>query len=349
MKTVLSRRQLGRAALAAGTLLAATRLPLPARAAHPNDYALSLRFPGTTLTPDAPPVTVRFHANGSTISRLVYPSPHCRDGEFPLCSELIAVPENTTEITAPPEVSTHLHPPLTSPAIPLNRSASAVAPSEPEAAVTEDLRVLSREQWGADESLMTWAPEYGAPTCITVHHTEIPTGHEPEYQHNWPAAVRAIYRFHASSDNGGRGWGDIGYHLLIDPEGTVYQGRTTGTPAQAVFSDASAGQAVTAGHVFKANVGNIGVCVIGNFTQDHPTTAAYRSLVTVLGALCRACALDPLGQVRYTNPATEVDITQPTISGHRDWQSVTGISKDCPGRNLWYQLPEIRQHVAERG
>ncbi|WPF65911.1 MULTISPECIES: peptidoglycan recognition family protein [unclassified Corynebacterium] len=348
MKNTLSRRQLGRAALATGTLLAAAHLPLPARAVAPGATALSLRFPGTTLTPDAPPATLRFHSHEGTISRLVYPSTHCRDGEFPLCSELITLPENTTQIEASPEVGTHFHR-----LIPSNLA----LPDAPEATVTEGLRVVSRRQWGADETLMTWTPEYAAPVCITVHHTEIPTGREPEYQHNWPAAVRGVYRFHALTENGGRGWGDIGYHLLIDPEGTVYQGRTTGAPGRAVFSGTPApdspaphspvGGVVTAGHVFKANTGNIGVCLIGNFTRDHPTTAAYRSLITVLSALCQACSFHPLNQVRYVNPSAGVDATQPIISGHKDWQEVTGIPKDCPGRNLWYQLPEIRQHIAD--
>lgn len=340
MKITLSRRQLGRAALVTGTLLVATRLPLPARAA--TSTALSVRFPGTTLTADAPPVTVRFRAGGTTVTRLVSPSAHCRDGEFPLCSELIALPQGTIEVESPPEVSTHLH----IPQIPLS-PASARPLDQPEATVTEDLRVISREQWGAEESLMTWEPEYSAPACITVHHTEIPSGHEPEYQHNWPAAVRGIYRFHALTDNGGRGWGDIGYHLLIDPEGTVYQGRATGTPGQAVFSATTAHAVVTAGHVFKANSGNIGVCMIGNFTEEHPTTAAYNALIAVLRALCRACSLDPLGRVRYANADTGVDITQPSISGHRDWQEVTGIPKDCPGHTVWHRLPEIRQRIAD--
>ncbi|MBC3185754.1 N-acetylmuramoyl-L-alanine amidase [Corynebacterium sp. zg-331] len=344
MKNTLSRRQFSRATLAAGILLAATRLPLTARASRMSGELMSLRFPGSTLDPHARPVTVRFHTPDATVSRLIAPSPHGRDGDFPLCSELIAVPEATTAIEAPPEVSTHLHP--TIPQIPLT-PAQAAHLGDPEATVTEDLRVVSREQWGADESLMTWEPEEGTPVCVTVHHTHIPSGQEPEYRRNWPAAVRAIYRFHASSDNGGRGWGDIGYHLLIDPEGTVYQGRTTGTPGRAVFSPD--GGLVTAGHVLHANTGNIGVCVIGDFDRYHPTTAAHSSLVTVLGALCRARGFDPLGQVHYVNTVSSVDVTRPTISGHRDWQDVTELPEDCPGRNLWYQLPEVRQQVAERG
>jgi len=81
--------------------------------------------------------------------------------------------------------------------------------------------VISREAWGADESLRfaesgaeEWERLYVAPRIVVVHHTA--TRNRPSD----PAAdVRAIYAFHAVT----QGWGDIGYNALIDHEGLVRQ------------------------------------------------------------------------------------------------------------------------------
>ncbi|KQB86139.1 peptidoglycan recognition protein family protein [Corynebacterium lowii] len=353
----LSRRQLGHAAFATSSLFLASRFASQPRALaataataatavdKPKETALSLRFPGSTEHPAAQPTSVVFHRDsGAPITQLISPSAHCRDGDFPLCSELIALPEGTTSIET--DLDVHLHHPREMAWTPLT---PAQPIRTPEAEVTEDLHVISREQWGADESLMTWEQEFSAPVCLTVHHTYIPSGQEPEYQHDWAAAVRGIYRFHSTTDNGGRGWGDIGYHLLIDPTGAVYQGRSTGIAGRAVFAGIDAPdttQTVTAGHVYQANTGNIGVCVIGDFDTYHPTPAALDSLVTVLSSLCTAMNLDPLSQVQYDNPASSVHRMQQAISGHRDWVP-TSERKDCPGAHLWGMLPEIRQSVAE--
>ncbi len=132
------------------------------------------------------------------------------------------------------------------------------APAGGGANVIDGLRVVSRREWGANEALMGWTPRFTRAQLITVHHTAMATTANGDYAAN----VRSIYGFHASSANGGRGWGDIGYHLLIAPDGTVFQGRSTGMEGQAVFQPGSLGgtpMSVTAGHVYNANNGNIGV------------------------------------------------------------------------------------------
>src|SRR5215475_14945518 len=95
-------------------------------------------------------------------------------------------------------------------------------------------RLLSRAAWGADESLRLepdgteiWPPEYFSVQALTVHHTATANG-DPD-----PAAtVRAIYYYHAVS----LGWGDIGYHLIVDEAGTVYEGRWSGSDMVPVFA-----------------------------------------------------------------------------------------------------------------
>ncbi|PZS34626.1 MAG: hypothetical protein DLM59_04415, partial [Pseudonocardiales bacterium] len=65
--------------------------------------------------------------------------------------------------------------------------------------------IYARDQWGADESIMTWPPEYNSTIKAGfLHHTVQATSYTPAQV---PAMIRADYQYHAV----GRGWGDIGY------------------------------------------------------------------------------------------------------------------------------------------
>ncbi|WP_016696972.1 peptidoglycan recognition protein family protein [Actinoalloteichus spitiensis] len=204
------------------------------------------------------------------------------------------------------------------------------------------LGVVSRAGWGADESLRfgadgeeLWEQEFTRPQVLTVHHTAI----APSADH--AADIRHVYRLHAVSN----GWGDIGYHLLIDPEGRIYEGRVSGQDGHPVFDrdpQLGAPLAVTAGHVASHNRGNIGVCLVGDFSVSAPAPAAVDSLVRVLAALCSWCSLDPQGTTNWTDPVTGAERTMPVISGHRDWK-VT----QCPGDAFLPSFDELRRLVAE--
>ncbi|WP_239003549.1 peptidoglycan recognition protein family protein [Nocardia panacis] len=209
--------------------------------------------------------------------------------------------------------------------------------------------VVTRSGLGVDESQMTWgAPEFSPAQLITVHHTFIPNGTEyPDYRD----AVREIYRYHTLPAPVGQGWGDIGYHLVIDPNGVIYAGRSTGTADKPVddspiFEPGSTlkpgARIVTAGHVYRANTGNIGICVIGDFTNHLPSKAALHSLDIVLARLCSGLKLDPSSQVNYVNPDNGVTATMPAISGHRDWSAIAGPT-ECPGNRLHEALPLLRK------
>ncbi len=125
-----------------------------------------------------------------------------------------------------------------------------------DAASPEIPKIISRAQWGADENLMVWQPEYyGKAKKIIVHHSGGFLGPE-DPDGTYSSSVRAIYHYHAVSaplrGESGNGWGDIGYHYLIDPKGNIYQGR--------------AGKAgVKGGHVWGFNEGTIGICILGAY------------------------------------------------------------------------------------
>jgi hypothetical protein len=204
------------------------------------------------------------------------------------------------------------------------------------------VRYLSRRGWGADESLR-FGPDgtESFPTAffdvqtLTVHHT-VTANTDPD-----PAAtVRAIYYFHAVTED----YGDIGYHLLVDQYGTVYEGRYSGPDPLPVFGPRSVGplpSMVNGAHIAGFNAGNVGVALLGDLTGVGPTPAARLALTRVLAVLAGATALDPLGTTAYVNPISGATRTVRTLAGHRDWAAT-----ECPGNTFYPTLPQLRIDVA---
>jgi hypothetical protein len=199
---------------------------------------------------------------------------------------------------------------------------------------------LSRARWGADESLRfgadtieSWPPAFHPLQAITVHHTA--TSVDPT---DPAATVRAIYHFHAVE----RGWGDIGYHFLIDPAGRIYEGRYSGTDQIPGFDEA--GRAVVAGHVRGYNAGNVGIALLGDFTSALPTSEARTSLGLLLTMLCALGQVSPQKTVAYQNPISGVTASVLGITGHRDWP----IATECPGDSFHPVLDDVRAEVDAR-
>jgi uncharacterized protein with LGFP repeats len=206
---------------------------------------------------------------------------------------------------------------------------------------TVPVTYLSRAAWGADESLRfsggveIWPAECYPAQALTVHHSGFMQPNPDQ-----AAKVRAIYHSHAVV----QGWGDIGYHLLIDDAGTVYEGRWNGTDGLPVFGpDGTSGSPLvnTGGHALSYNTGNIGVCLIGDFTAGTPTAATQTALVNVLAGLARICAIDPIGLVSYVNPVNGATRSVRGVSGHRDWNATA-----CPGNAFYPVLEDIRVRTA---
>lgn len=208
--------------------------------------------------------------------------------------------------------------------------------------VTCPVPYLSRAAWGADESFRftngveDFPPEYYPVQTLTVHHSATANGDAD------PAAtVRAIYY----NQTVNKGWGDIGYQLLIDEAGRVYEGRWSGSDSVPVFSGQAGAdgrpQMVTGAHVENFNSGNLGICLLGDFTSQLPTTAARESLKRILASLSRVCLLDPLGTTNYVNPVSGATKAIKTIPGHRDWAAT-----QCPGNTFYPELPTLREDAA---
>ncbi|WP_431870524.1 peptidoglycan recognition protein family protein [Nocardiopsis eucommiae] len=203
------------------------------------------------------------------------------------------------------------------------------------------LRVRTRAGWGADESLRfgddgedLWPAQFHRVQALTVHHTAMATTDDHA------ADMRAVYHLHAVQ----QGWGDVGYHLLVDPRGVVYEGRHSGggLPIFRGVPLPGLAESVTAGHAFGFNHGNIGVCLLGDFTDELPTQAAQDSLVDVLRILCALTGVDPSERIEYVHPDTGAATEQEAVARHRDW-----LQTECPG-NAFSEVFDtvIRQRVA---
>lgn len=222
---------------------------------------------------------------------------------------------------------------------------AGTAQAAPRGSVTElrggnlAVKVRTRAGWGANEDLRfkdgqeIWPLAYFKAQTLTVHHEGGGTGDDPAQR------VRNIYQLHAV-DNG---WGDIGYQLLIGRDGTIFEGRYSGTDCVPVFDTATSLNAVNAGHVVGYNAANIGICLLGNLSEVEPTAAALESLARTAAVLCRRIGLDPLGTTDYVNPINGFAKTVPTMAVHRDWDATT----ECPGTKLAPKLPQVRARVAE--
>ena len=218
---------------------------------------------------------------------------------------------------------------------------------QPEAQASHILQppIVTRAQWGADESLRC-SPD-GTPKSswsfyptgkLIVHHT-VTANNDPD-----PAAtVRAIYVYHVQ----GRGFIDIAYNFLIDASGTIYKGRYSG-PNGTCSSDSPTGEdplgrGVTGAHTGGWNSGTMGIAILGTYTSTPITPPARAALVEHLAWESERHFLDPLATTTFTNPASGTTRTAPNVSGHRDWTAT-----QCPGGALYAQLPAIRQEVAAR-
>ena len=191
-------------------------------------------------------------------------------------------------------------------------------------------KVLTRQDWAADESLMSWPPEYKRVQKAIVHHTAGDDGGT-----NVAATIRAIYYFHAIT----RGWGDIGYNYLVDKYGNIWTGR-------------AGGDHVIGGHAYGWNNGSVGVAAIGTYTSTSPTPAMVGAIANIIAMKFAQFGIAPYGADTFTHQEQRTDGTwvpvtssPPNIQGHRDSNYIVGQNggqTECPGNALWAKLPTIR-------
>jgi putative cell wall-binding protein len=226
----------------------------------------------------------------------------------------------------------------TSLAAPAKPRLEVIAPSAPSAetrsalpgaavAATQQPRIYTRAEWGADESLRDQSePSYGVVDAAFVHHT---VGTNNYTSAEVPGLLQGIYEYHVGTydANGkltwGRGWRDIGYNFFVDRFGRTWEGRYGGMD-----------RAVVGAHAYGVNDATFGVSVLGNFEEAQPPAAALTAITNLVAWKADVHGYNPAGT------ATIDGVTYPAVEGHR---AAKDNSTLCPGQYLYAKLPEIRK------
>ena len=199
------------------------------------------------------------------------------------------------------------------------------------AALASKPTIVTRSQWGADESLRRADPDFAPVKMAFVHHTVSGNSYSRSQA---PAVVRAIYYYHVRS----AGFNDLGYNFLIDRYGTIYEGRYGGVTA-----------GVVGAQTYGFNTGSTGVALIGSFSSSSPSAASLTALKKLLAWKLDVHHVKPTSSARMTCRADDKydagqTVMLPAISGHRNANYTA-----CPGGGLYAKLPGIRTSVASRG
>jgi uncharacterized protein with LGFP repeats len=187
--------------------------------------------------------------------------------------------------------------------------------------------IISRAEWGADESLRCGSPQYdNGIRAAVVHHTAGSNDYSPLES---AGIVKAIYTYQAKT----LGWCDIAYNALVDKYGQAFEGSAGGLT-----------KAVEAFHTGGFNRNTWGVAMIGRFDDVPPTPIQLRTVGRLLGWRLDMDGVDPKGTValesagsHYTTFPAGAIANLPTIFAHRDVGNT-----DCPGNAAYALMDEIR-------
>ena len=206
------------------------------------------------------------------------------------------------------------------------------------------LPLITRSEWLSGNIELTesereqkWPSKYDGIQKFIIHHTATNNrdvnGDGTIDTQDYRDLVRAIYVSHASN----RGWGDIGYQYIIDPLGTIWEGRYGG--------DGSIG-----GHAYRDkrctkfgvgdvgfNRGTIGVSLLGTFSSQDITPEARESLTKLIARKSWEFGIAPNGMSEYAG------VMYANVIGHRDVDCT-----DCPGDKIVNSLSSISFDAQKR-
>ncbi len=192
--------------------------------------------------------------------------------------------------------------------------------------------IVTRAQWGANESWRSRAPYYSSTVRAGfIHHTASTSNYTASQA---ASQVRAIYAYHTRSLK----HSDIDYNFVVDRFGRLYEGRAGGMD-----------RAVIGGHTAGFNDNTFAVVALGNFATFSPAApdmAAMKDSIARLfawklglygvnpGATVKLISAGFIRKTRYPKGSTA---TIPAVSSH---QTVNYTA--CPGKYMQAQLPSIR-------
>lgn len=185
--------------------------------------------------------------------------------------------------------------------------------------------LIEKPQWGGKPPVRGGYRRHSRkPDRFTIHHLG---GSRASYFRGIKS-IQSIQAAHQTAKPKGRGWPDTGYHVVLDPLGSAY--RMNDYLLRSYHSGVKG---------WNNNTANIGFGLYGNYdTGDVVSEAMYKTLVLLLADNCERFDIDPLGSWQDKDGTM-----RPNIMGHRD---NGGVTKSCPGRNVYSILPKLREDVA---
>ena len=217
--------------------------------------------------------------------------------------------------------------------------AASGALSTAAAAVTRPT-IITRAQWGADESRRTAGP--GLTDTIKVgfvHHT---TGNSTYSREGAYEFMRALFDWYTTpTSQGGPGYSDMAYNFLVDRYGRLFEGRGGGVD-----------KPVIGGHTAGFNLRSFAVAALGDtdrFADASSVTAMLPPIAQLMAWKLGMYGRDPLGTTTLvSNFGGGTSLYEPgevatvkVISGHGEIGST-----DCPGGRLRALLPKLRTMTA---
>lgn len=173
------------------------------------------------------------------------------------------------------------------------------------------VKILARSSWGAKAADRKNLEPMVRPTRVTIHHSAM------YFRDTRPASCKAQLQMIQHEHMGNRGYGDIGYHYIIDPSGRIWEGREMRWQGAHASGD--------------NNIANIGVCLLGNFmhgrTGQGPTPAQVTSMQQLVVSMMK----------RYNFGAD-------AIHCHSDFKAT-----ECPGPLLEAVVTQLARDLQKRG
>ena len=185
------------------------------------------------------------------------------------------------------------------------------APAEAPHGAPSAVKILARSAWDAKAADRSNLEPMVRPSRLTIHHSAM------YFRDTRPASCKAQLQMIQREHMGNRGYGDIGYHYLIDPSGRVWEGREMRWQGAHASGD--------------NNIANIGVCLLGNFMRGRsgqgPTPAQVTSMQQLVVSL--------MARYRFGADA---------IHCHSDFKAT-----ECPGPLLESVVTQLARDLQKRG
>ncbi|MCG2724977.1 MAG: peptidoglycan recognition protein family protein [Elusimicrobia bacterium] len=164
--------------------------------------------------------------------------------------------------------------------------------------------LIRRKDWKAQNPTEPYVKHI--PKRFTIHHT---AARYPKNIEESSKEMVFIQDYHQNA----REWIDIGYHLLIDPLGNIFEGR----PVDAIGA-----------HVKDENIGNIGISLMGNYhppISDTPTIKTFENFIAI---------------GKYLKETYSINIS--SFYAHRDLDATA-----CPGDLIYEKIPKLKKAIFE--